>query len=187
MLAKSALVSLLVATFAAAISFQTPDELVECQEVELHFGEGAPNYLVAAVNADEPCGLAYHEFPETKETTLKWVVNVPEGTRVQFVAEDSQAAEAWSGGVVVKAGSDKSCLPASPTTSTEPPASTTAPPSSTFVAPKPPVVKPSNDVIANAGAGPQSSASPQPSNGASHVVVSSGAFLGLVGAVAMLL
>lgn len=54
-----------------------------------------------------PCSV---DIPEQSGNQYNWMVNIPAGSKVEIMAEDSTGAEAWSGTVSRSGGLDERIL-----------------------------------------------------------------------------
>ncbi|KAK7033194.1 hypothetical protein R3P38DRAFT_2921282 [Favolaschia claudopus] len=127
---------LTVALFAASsltgvvadFNIDTP-ELVQCGSATVNWDKNQGVVNLIAVHPEDPCGEVLHDFGDFTNSSLKWVVNFPAGTKIQFSAENDKQEEAWSGSMTVGKSSDTSCLKSTGSSSSAAHASASASPS----------------------------------------------------------
>ncbi|KAF8532192.1 hypothetical protein JB92DRAFT_3104299 [Gautieria morchelliformis] len=94
---------------AAGLQVVTPT-LTQCQNATISYSGGSGNYGLYVVPSNDPCADSVVNIPEQTGTSYTWKVNIPAGSQVELLVEDSTGAEAWSGVITVNNSSDSSCV-----------------------------------------------------------------------------
>ncbi|KAF8575153.1 hypothetical protein K439DRAFT_760464 [Ramaria rubella] len=94
---------------AADLEIDTP-ALTQCQNATISYSGGQGSYGIYIVPSSDSCADSVVDIPIQNGTSYNWLVNIPAGSEVECLVEDSTGAEAWSGIVTVQNSSDASCV-----------------------------------------------------------------------------
>ncbi|KAJ8081022.1 hypothetical protein PM082_017860 [Marasmius tenuissimus] len=91
-------------------TMNTPNNLVTCEPVKLHWSGGKPPYFISVQDGNNPSGPALEQFPEQSGTSLTWKVNFSGGTSIGFLLRDSSGVTSQTASVVVQPGASTECI-----------------------------------------------------------------------------
>ncbi|KAL0580966.1 hypothetical protein V5O48_001058 [Marasmius crinis-equi] len=95
---------------SAAVTMNTPTNLVTCEPVMLSWNGGTAPYFLSLQDGNNFNGPAISRFEQQKTNSMSWTVTVPAGKSVAFLLRDSSGQMSLTAPVSVQGGSQDSCV-----------------------------------------------------------------------------